>query len=85
MFSNCGVYNPEISDHALIYGFIKEKAKPQKGRIIKFRSRRNFDEEHYKKDLRHAPWHVGDIFDTVDDKAGFWEALMASILGSTYG
>lgn len=35
----------------LFYGFIKEKVEPQKGRIIKFRSKRNFDEEHYKQDL----------------------------------
>ena len=38
LFRNCGVYNPEISDHALIYGFIKERVKPQKGRIVKFKS-----------------------------------------------
>lgn len=24
MFSNCGTYNPEIGDHVLIYGSIKE-------------------------------------------------------------
>ena len=46
LFRNCGVYNPEISDHALIYGFIKERVKPQKGRVFKFRSKRNFDDEH---------------------------------------
>jgi len=74
LFSNCGVYNPEISDHALIYRFIKVKVKPQKGRIIKFRSKRNFDWEHYKQDLSHVPWHVGEIFHTVN-----W------FLGSIYG
>lgn len=58
----------------------KGKFKPRKGRIIKFRSKRNFDKEHYKEDLCHAPWHVDNTFDTVDDKAGFWEALIASIV-----
>lgn len=55
LFSSCGTYNPEMSDHALIYGFIKEKVKPQKDRII--RSKRNFDKHHPKEDLCHAPLH----------------------------
>ena len=38
LFGDCGVYNPELSDHALVYGFIKERIKPQTGRVIKFRS-----------------------------------------------
>ena len=80
LFGNCGVYNPEISDHALIYGFMKEKAKPQKGRVIKFRSMKNFDEKQYKEDLSQAPWHVGEIFDTIDEQAGFWESLFSSIV-----
>ena len=69
LFSSCGMYNPEMSDHALIYGFIKEKVKPKKDRII--RSKRNFDKQHPEEDLCHAPLHVGNTFDTVDDKAGF--------------
>ena len=43
-------------------------------------AKRNFDEEHYKQDLCHAPWHVGEIFDTVDGKVGFCKVLMASIV-----
>ncbi|KAL9986821.1 hypothetical protein ACROYT_G001023 [Oculina patagonica] len=80
LFGNCGVYNPEISDHALIYGFIKEKAKPQRGRVIKFRSTKDFDEKQYKDDLSQAPWHVGEIFDTVDEQTGFWVSLLSSIV-----
>lgn len=30
LFRNFGVYSPEISNHALIYGFMKEKVKPQR-------------------------------------------------------
>ena len=37
LFKNCGVYDPGISDHVLVYGFIKEKFKSQRGKIIKFR------------------------------------------------
>ena len=27
LFKNCGVYNPEISDHSMIYGEMTEKVK----------------------------------------------------------
>ena len=80
LFGDCGVYNPEISDHALVYGFLNEKVKPQKGKIIKFRSFKHFDEEKYKDDLMQAPWHVGEIFDTADDKTSFLETLLSSIV-----
>lgn len=54
LFADCGVYNAEISDHALIYGFLKEKVKPQKGKVVKFRSSKNFVADKYKEDLMQA-------------------------------
>ena len=27
-----------------------------------------------------APWHVGEIFDTADDKTSFLETLLSSIV-----
>ena len=66
--------------HLFMGFFIKENVKPQKGRIMKFRSKRNFGEQHYKQDLCHALWHVGEIFYKVEDRDCFWEALMASIV-----
>ena len=36
LFRNCGVYNPEISDHALIYGFIKEELNLRKAGLSNF-------------------------------------------------
>lgn len=80
LFGDCGVYNPEISDHALVYGFLNEKVKPQKGKIVKFRSFKHLDAEKYKDELMQAPWHVGEIFDTADDKTSFLETLLSSIV-----
>ena len=71
LFTDCGVYQPELSDHGLVFGFLKEKVKPQQGKIVKFRSSREFDAKKYKSDLIQAPWHVSEIFDFVDDKAQF--------------
>lgn len=48
-----------------------KQVKRHKDGIIKFRSKRNFDKEKYNKDFCNAPWHVREIFDTFDEKAGF--------------
>ena len=44
------------------------------------RSYKNFDPEHCKQRLSSAPWHVGQLFDDVDDQAYVWNALMNYIL-----
>ena len=80
LFTDCEVYQPELSDHGLVFGFLKEKVKPQQGKIVKFRSSREFDAEKYKSDLIQAPWHVSEIFDIVDDKASFLGTLLFSIV-----
>lgn len=57
-----------------------KQVKRHKDGIIKFRSKRNFDKEKYNKDFCNAPWHVREIFDTFDEKAGFWGVLMTGIV-----
>ena len=56
--------------------------KPQKGKIVKFRSFKEFDDvEKYKSDLSlQAPWHVCEILDTMDDKAKFVGKILSSIV-----
>lgn len=41
LFKRCGVYNPEISDHYLIYGEMTEIACKHKHKIITFRQTKN--------------------------------------------
>ena len=45
LFEDCGVYDPALSDHGLVYGFLNEMVKHQKGKIVTFRSLKNFDVE----------------------------------------
>ena len=35
---------------------------------------------HYKPLLSSAPWHVGQLFEDVNDQAYLWNALMNNIL-----
>lgn len=82
LFNDCGVYDPELSDHALVFGFLRESGRGQISarqdyliQIIKV-----FDAKKYKEDLIQAPWHVSEIFDTIDDKYNFVETLLSCII-----
>ena len=44
LFTECVVYQSELGDHRLVFGFLKEKIKPQNGKIVKFRSFKEFDD-----------------------------------------
>ena len=78
-FVNCGIYDPGLSDHSLIYGFMNEKVVRHGTRIIKFRSIKNFDEQKLKQHLSSAPWHVREIFDDIEDQSGFFTDLLTDI------
>ena len=74
------MYNPEISDHHLVYASLKERAVQHKTRILKVRSYKNFIEETFKEDLKMAPWHVDESFESVDEQYKYWEALLNRIV-----
>ena len=80
LFQCAGNYYPRLSDHALIYGILKYKVNPNRSKVITFRSYKNFDPEDYKQLLSSAPWHVGQLFDVIDDQVYVWYLLMKDIL-----
>ena len=67
LFKNCGVYNLEISDHSMIYGEMTEKVKKHTTKTLVHRQTKTTDFDNFNKDLLDAPWHVGEIFDDLDD------------------
>lgn len=79
LFTRCGVYNSEISDHYLIYGQKTDIVCKHKPKTITFRQTKNTDFELFNQDLINAPWHVGDIFNCVDDKYDYWRGLFESV------
>jgi hypothetical protein len=76
LFIHSGVYDPGLSDHPLVYGFMQEKIPKCKAIVIKFCSTKNLNEDDLKNHLRCAPWHVGEVFDDVEeDQVGFMSTL----------
>ena len=67
-FQLSGNYYPCFSDHDLVYGVLNQKMNHNKPKVITFSSYKSFDPEHYKQLLSSAPWHIGQLFDDVDDQ-----------------
>lgn len=79
LFRDCGIYDPGISDHALVYGSMNVNAKYYPNKVISFQSFKNLNVNDYLQDLQSAPWHVADIFDTMDDQYSYWNLLFNSV------
>ena len=79
LFRECNVYNPENSDHAMVYGALTEKAIYYPNKVISVKNFKNLNVENLQNDLKMAPWHIGGIFDSVDDQYSFWNSLLNNI------
>ena len=44
--------------------------------MISFRSYQNFNSESFKQDLSLALWHIGEVFEDVDDQLFFLEHMV---------
>jgi len=80
LFRESGVYNPEISDHNMVYALLKERAVQHGNRILKVRSYKNSNAEKFKEDLIMADWQVVKIFESEDDQYEYWKALLNTIV-----
>ena len=80
LFKTSGVLNPEMSDHHLVYGIMRERVSQHETKVVTFRSNRTLDVEKLNEDLSCAPWNVMDTFDTLDEKYLFWESLFNTIV-----
>ena len=79
-FKKCNVFDPGLSDHCLNYGIMPLKATQHRSRIISLRSYRNVDMDGLKIDLETAPWHVGEMFDSLDDRYYYCTSLLNTVL-----
>ena len=80
LFKHSGIYHPSLIDHCLIYGILKDKVLSHRLKVITFRGYKNLDECHFKESLSMAPWHVGEIFDEIDDQAYYWSTLLRNVV-----
>jgi len=75
--------NTGISDfHNLIACSTKMHVPRNTNKFIRYRSFKNFDEASFKHDIETAPFHVGDVFEEVDDVFWFNHTMLQGILNS---
>lgn len=56
------------------------KLQQHPNKVITSRSYKNFDDEKFTQDLSEAHWHVGEVFDDLEDHVYYWNTLMANII-----
>ena len=80
-FTNTGTISNGLSDvHHIIYGVFSHCNFRYRARSITYRSYKSFDQDKFNKDLANAPFHVGSVFNCVEDKYWFFHHLLLSIL-----
>ena len=80
LFKDCGVCDIGISDHALIYGLMKERNGLHESKVLTVRNYKQLNEKQLQMDLETAPWHVSSIFESIDDQYFYWHSLLNSII-----
>ena len=66
----------------MVYGLVTEKVKHHQSKLqklVSFRDFKNLNVENLKDNLRTAPWHVGEMFKSVDDSYYHWTSLLNAI------
>ena len=71
LFKNAGVSDIGLSDHCMVYGFLKETVKKHTAAMINFRSFKFLDMEEFKKDLEEAVWFKQDVIG-IDEVYDNW-------------
>ena len=52
----------------------------RRNKTVIYRSYKHFDESRYLNDLSQAPFHVAEIFDTVDDSYWFYIKMLSVVI-----
>ena len=79
LFKNAGVSDIGLSDHCMVYGFLKETVKKHTADIITCRSFKNLDMEEFKKDLEEAVWFKQNVTE-VDKLYDNWYTELMRIV-----
>jgi len=70
-----GVVHVQLSDHSLVYAFLRKTAPKMRSRILCFRSLKHFDRDLFLADLHNVPFNVMDVLEDVDDKLFVFETI----------
>lgn len=78
-FIKSGTFDPEISDHCLIYGVLNEKTIHHQPKTIMSRNLKSITFEPIAEELANALWQVGEI-SNIDDSVDCWNGLISYVV-----
>lgn len=73
-----GDVHVQLSDHSLVYAFLRKTAPKMRTRKLYFRRLKSFDL--FLADLHSVSFNVMDVFENVDDKLFAFETLFTEVL-----
>lgn len=79
-FIKSGTFDPEISDHCLIYGILNEKTIHYQQKTIMSRNLKSITFEPIAEELTNALWQVGEVFNDIDDRVDYWNGLVRDLV-----
>ena len=79
-FLCAGAYNPDISDHHLVYAVMRAACPKWTPRTTIRRNFKKFDSVQYNNDIASIPFHVANTFEDIDDVYWAWEKLLIDVL-----
>ena len=81
-FIKSGTFDPEISDHCLIYGILNEKTIHHQPKTIMSRNLKSIliPLNLLQRNWLNAPWQVGEIFNDIDDRVDYWNGLITYVV-----
>ena len=79
-FVKSGTFEPEISDHCLIYGILNEKTIHYQPKTIMSRNLKSISFEPTAEELTNAPWQAGEVFNDIDDRFEYWNGLVRHVV-----
>ena len=79
LISEAGATAVTSSDHLMIYGECTENFRAC-AMFSTVRSFKKCDVTKLISDLNRAPWHVSDIFQSIDDQWNYWKKLFLEIV-----
>ena len=79
-FLRAGAFNPDISDHHLVYAITRGSCPKWVPKTTIRRSFKKFDPKKYNEDISFIPFHVASTFEDIDDVYWAWERLLTDVL-----
>ncbi len=80
LYAHCGVVDPGLSDHCLVYIVRKRKRPSQAKKTIRIRNYCHFSESSFRHDVKHTDWTAVTTCDDIDTAIYHFNTIFTKLL-----